>query len=231
MKTRILLIEDDKAIGRLMRGNLEHEGFTVEWCETGHQVEQKVKGFIPHLVLLDLMLPNGVDGLQICRSLTEARERTPVIVLTAKDQQAEKVRGLMAGADDYVTKPFAFDELLARIHAVLRRTTPRLDELRLGDTVIDFRRLRALKGKQELILTDKEFEILRYLAERGGKIVTRDELLHLVWGYDSMPLTRTVDNFIFRLRQKLEPDPHAPRFIHTVYGDGYRLTIPQTRSE
>jgi len=226
MNKRILLIEDDKAIGRLMRGNLQYEGFDVEWCESGRQIEEKVRQFSPHLVLLDLMLPNSVDGLQICRSLTESRERTPVIILTAKDQQADKVRGLMAGADDYVTKPFAFDELLARIHAVLRRTTARLTDLRLGETVIDFRRLRAFKGGEALILTDKEFEILSYLAEREGKIVSRDELLHLVWGYESMPVTRTVDNFIFRLRQKIEPDPRHPRFIHTVYGDGYRLTIP-----
>ncbi len=226
MNKRILLIEDDKAIGRLMQGNLQYEGFDVEWCETGGQAEEKVRQFSPHLVLLDLMLPAGVDGLEICRSLTESRERTPVIILTAKDQQADKVRGLMAGADDYVTKPFAFDELLARIHAVLRRTTARLDELRLGDTVIDFRRLRAFTGTQALILTDKEFEILRYLAERAGKIVSRDELLHLVWGYESPPVTRTVDNFIFRLRQKIERDPRHPQFIHTVYGDGYRLTIP-----
>jgi two-component system alkaline phosphatase synthesis response regulator PhoP len=198
----------------------------VEWCETGGQAEEKVRQFSPHLVLLDLMLPAGVDGLEICRSLTESRERTPVIILTAKDQQADKVRGLMAGADDYVTKPFAFDELLARIRAVLRRTTARLDELRLGETVIDFRRLRASTGNQALILTDKEFEILRYLGERAGKIVSRDELLHLVWGYESPPVTRTVDNFIFRLRQKIERDPRHPQFIHTVYGDGYRLTIP-----
>jgi two-component system, OmpR family, alkaline phosphatase synthesis response regulator PhoP len=226
MKKRILLVEDNKAIGRLLRVNLEYEGFAVEWDETGRQVEQKVKQFSPHLVVLDLMLPNGVDGLEVCRCLTGARERTPVIVLTAKDQQADKVRGLMAGADDYMTKPFAFDELLARIHAVLRRTTPRLDELRLGNTVVDFRRLRAFTGTQELLLTDKEFEILRHLAEREGKIVSRDELLHLVWGYENMPVTRTVDNFIFRLRQKIEPDPRHPCFIHTVYGDGYRLTIP-----
>jgi two-component system alkaline phosphatase synthesis response regulator PhoP len=225
MNKRILLIEDDKAIGRLMRGNLQYEGFDVEWCETGRQAGEKIKLFSPHLVLLDLMLPAGVDGLEICRSLTESRERTPVIILTAKDQQADKVRGLMAGADDYVTKPFAFDELLARIHAVLRRTTVRLDELRLGETVIDFRRLRAFTGNQALILTDKEFEILRYLAERAGKIVSRDELLHLVWGYESTPVTRTVDNFIFRLRQKIEPDPRHPQFIHTVYGGGYRLTM------
>jgi two-component system alkaline phosphatase synthesis response regulator PhoP len=226
MKKRILIIEDDKAIGRLMRGNLEYEGFAVEWCQTGRDAEQKVAEFNPHLVLLDLMLPNGVDGLQICRSLTEARERTPVILLTAKDQQADKVRGLMAGADDYVTKPFAFEELLARIHAVLRRTTPPLDELRLGDTVIDFRRLRAFSGTRELILTDKEFDILRCLAERKGRVVSRDELLHLVWGYKTIPMTRAVDNFISQLRQKIEPDPRHPRFIHTVYGDGYRFTMP-----
>jgi DNA-binding response OmpR family regulator len=129
------------------------------------------------------------------------------------------------GADDYVVKPFALDELLARVNAVLRRTTRRLDQLKLGDTIVDFRQLRAFKGRRALELTDREFEILRHLAERAGGIVTREELLRLVWGYSNAPLTRTVDNFVFRLRRKIERDPHHPQYIRTAYGDGYRLTL------
>jgi DNA-binding response OmpR family regulator len=135
----------------------------------------------------------------------------------------DRIRGLTLGADDYVTKPFALDELLARVHAVLRRTKPPIDQLRLGNTVIDFRRLEAYCGTKRLELTDREFEILHCLAERAGQIVTRDQLLHLVWGYSDAPLTRTVDNFIFRLRHKLEPDPRHPMYIRKAYGDGYRL--------
>jgi two-component system response regulator VicR len=146
-----------------------------------------------------------------------------VIILSARGQKEDRIRGLTLGADDYVTKPFALDELLARVHAVLRRTKPRIDQLTLGNTVIDFRRLRAYCGAKPVELTDREFEILRCLAERAGSVVTRDELLHLVWGYANAPLTRTVDNFIFRLRHKLERDPKHPAFIRKAYGDGYRL--------
>jgi DNA-binding response OmpR family regulator len=124
-----------------------------------------------------------------------------------------------------VTKPFALDELLARVHAVLRRTKPPVDQLRLGDTVIDFRRLHAYCGAKRVELTDREFEIMHCLAERAGHVVTRDELLHLVWGYADAPLTRTVDNFILRLRHKLEPDPRHPTYIRKAYGDGYRLVV------
>lgn len=227
MKTKVLLVEDDKAIARLLQDNLIFEGFCVQWCETSDNAITTVRDFSPNLVLLDLMLQNGADGLDICRALSAGSERIPVIILTARGQKEDKIKGLMSGADDYVTKPFAFDELLARIHAVLRRTAPRLDQLKLGDTIVDFRRLRASKGKEELILTDREFEILRHLTERVGEVVKRDELLRLVWGYADPPTTRTVDNFIFRLRSKIEPDPHHPRYIRTAYGDGYRLTLDE----
>jgi DNA-binding response OmpR family regulator len=222
---KVLLIEDDKAIARVLQDNLEFEGFKVEWSDTGRDAVQRVKEFVPHLVLLDLMLPQGIDGFEICRRLTQSAERTPVIILTARGQKEDKIRGLMSGADDYVAKPFAFDELLARIHAVLRRTTRRLERLTLGNVLIDFRMLKAFTGRQELLLTDREFEVLRHLAEHAGEVVTRDELLRLVWGYTDPPTTRTVDNFIFRLRHKIEPDPHHPQFIRKAYGDGYRLTI------
>jgi two-component system, OmpR family, alkaline phosphatase synthesis response regulator PhoP len=225
MTKRILIVEDDNAIARLLTDNLEYEGFLVETCDSGRDTLAVVKRFTPDLLLLDIMLPNGPDGFEICRALNDGPNRVPVIMLSARGQKEDRIRGLALGADDYVTKPFALDELLARVHAVLRRTKPRIDELTLGNTVIDFRRLRAHCGTKPVELTDREFEILRCLAERAGNVVTRDELLHLVWGYSDAPLTRTVDNFILRLRHKLEPDPRHPVYIRKAYGDGYRLII------
>lgn len=222
---RVLVVEDDKAIGRLLVDNLLLDGFTVELCETGRDAFNALALFAPDLVLLDLMLPDGFDGLELCRSLSQRPAPIPVIILTARSEKEDRVRGLTMGADDYVVKPFALDELLARIHAVLRRARQRPESLKLGDTTIDFQRLHAMRGKREVVLTDREFEVLRHLAERAGSVVSRDELLHLVWGYWDVPTTRTVDNFIFRLRAKIERDPHNPQFIHTVYGGGYRLTL------
>lgn len=222
---RILLIEDDRAIGRMLRDNLHFEGFVVEWLQTGVDAGLVAKRFKPDLMLLDLSLPEGPDGFDLCRDFSQGPDRTPVIIITARGGKEEHVRGLTLGADDYVVKPFALEVLLARIHAVLRRTTPRLPQVTLGDVVIDFRRLRVSKGNKDIAMTDREFEVLRYLAERAGSVVTRDELLRLVWGYSDTPTTRTVDNFIFRLRHKLEPDPHHPRYIRTAHGDGYRFTL------
>ena len=223
MTKRILIIEDDKAMARLLSDNLEYEGFLVETCDSGRNALAVVKRFTPDLLLLDVMLPHGPDGFEICRALNDGPNRIPVIILSARGQKEDRIRGLTLGADDYVTKPFALDELLARVHAVLRRTKPPIEQLRLGNTVIDFKRLRAYCGTKRVELTDREFEILHCLAERAGHVVTRDELLHVVWGYSDAPLTRTVDNFIFRLRHKLEPDPRHPTYIRKAYGDGYRL--------
>jgi len=220
---RVLIVEDDKAIARLLRDNLQYEGFVVQTCDNGHDALPWVKRFTPDLLLLDLMLPHGADGFDICKALNESPTRVPVIILSARAQKEDRIKGLTLGADDYVTKPFALDELLARVHAVLRRTKPPIETLRLGASVIDFKRLTATRGGKKLELTDREFEILHCLAERVGHVVTRDELLHLVWGYSDAPLTRTVDNFIFRLRHKLEPDPRHPTYIRKAYGDGYRL--------
>ena len=221
---RVLIVEDDKAIARLLVDNLKIEGFAVELCETGRDALKAVATFAPDLVLLDLMLPEGFDGLELCRSLSQRAAPIPVVILTARSEKEDRVRGLTMGADDYVIKPFALDELLARIRAVLRRVRQRPEMLTLGDTTIDFHHLRATRGQKEIVLTDREFEVLRHLTERAGSVVTRDELLHLVWGYWDVPTTRTVDNFIFRLRVKIEHDPHNPKYIHTVYGEGYRLT-------
>lgn len=224
MSKRILLVEDDKAIARLLQDNLAFEGFEVAWSK-GNDAIQLSKQFGPDLILLDLMLPSGVEGFELCRRFSEESKKVPVIIISARSEKADRVKGLTLGADDYVVKPFALDELLARIKAVLRRTMPRINQLTLGETTIDFVRLKAFAGKRELVLTDREFEILRCLAERAGSVVSRDELLRIVWGYSDAPPTRTVDNFIFRLRQKIEPDPHHPRYIRTSYGDGYRLTL------
>jgi DNA-binding response OmpR family regulator len=225
MTKRILLVEDDRTLARLLRDNLTFEGFAVEWSETAAEAVQLWKKAGADLVLLDLMLPRNVDGMELCRLFAGGRTRVPVIIISARGQKEDRVRGLTLGADDYVVKPFALDELLARINAVLRRTTPRISTLTLGDTAIDFRRLRAHIRGDELALTDREFDILRCLAERAEMVVTRDELLRLVWGYSEAPLTRTVDNYIFRLRHKIEPDPRHPRYLRTAYGDGYRLTV------
>jgi DNA-binding response OmpR family regulator len=223
MSQRILIVEDDASIARLVRDNLVFDGYEVETQSDGRQALMHVRRFNPDLVLLDLMLP-GVDGLEICKMLSQGADRVPVIIITAKTQKDDRVLGLELGADDYVTKPFALDELLARVHAVLRRTQPHLADLVLGEIRFDFRRMQATRDGTPLGLTDREIAVIRRLAERVGHVVSRDELLRVVWGYLDAPLTRTVDNVIARLRRKIEPDPRQPRYIRTAHGDGYRLT-------
>ena len=223
MKRRILIVEDDPSITRMVRDNLVYEGFDVECVTRGDQALSQVRSFAPNLILLDLMLP-GLDGFEICRTVAQGAVRVPMIIMTARSQTSDKIQGLELGADDYITKPFMFGELLARIHAVLRRTSVAPDAIDLGDIHLDFSALRATKGKEPLSLTHREFEVLRLLWIHRENVVTREQLLRSVWGYTEVPLTRTVDQFIVRLRSKIENDPHHPRFLHTVYGDGYRLT-------
>lgn len=218
---RILIVEDDPSISQVLEDNLAFEGFTVESVRDGRDVLPKVGAFLPHLVLLDLTLP-GDDGFDVCQALTELLDPPSIIILTARTQPENKVRGLRLGADDYVTKPFRIDELLARIDAVLRRAHPPVDVLHLTpDTMVDFRRLRVQRRGVDLELTEREFDLLRCFADRVGKTVSRAELLRVVWGYNDMPLTRLVDNTIVRLRRKIEADPHQPRIIRTVQGEGY----------
>lgn len=224
LRKRILVAEDDSSIARILRDNLVHEGFDVECASHGSEALQKVQDFRPDLILLDIVMP-GADGFEICRSLSTAKVRVPIIMLTARSQPLDKVRGLQLGADDYVTKPFLIDELVARIHAVLRRSFRSVETLLLGDVTIDFGRMRALKRDVPLALTTQEFAVLQYLAERPGRVVLRDELLRAVWGFSEAPLTRAVDVSMARLRRKIEPDPHQPRFIRTVHGDGYSLML------
>jgi DNA-binding response OmpR family regulator len=223
MKSRILIVEDDLALAQVLRDNLEFEGYAVDCAVDGRQALAKVREQPPDLVLLDLMLPQ-MDGLEVCRQLATSERRTPIIIITARQRQEEKIKGLELGADDYVTKPYALEELLARICAVLRRARPNsIAHMNLGDVELNFGTHRALRGKQSLGLSNREFELLHYLAERPGKVVTREELLRAVWGYHEETLTRTIDNFVVRLRRKIEVDPRHPRYILTARGGGYLL--------
>lgn len=222
MGKRVLVVEDDPVLARVLHDNLAYEGFTVRTVADGLLATSAVREFAPDLVLLDLSLP-GKSGFELCAAWRQT-SKLPIILLTAKSQKSDKIRGLTLGADDYVTKPFDLEELLARIHAVLRRTHPAAERLQLGDVNIDLVALTARRGTRDLGLTHRDFEILRYLAERPNSIVSRDELLREIWRYSDATTTRAVDHAIARLRKKIEETPHRPRYIHTVHGDGYRLS-------
>jgi len=222
MKRRILVVEDDASLARMLCDNLIYEGFDVALAGDGNRALKEHHTFNPDLVLLDLALP-GLDGFDVCRKLNRDQSRTGIIILTARTQKDDKLQGLRLGADDYITKPFALDELLARIQAVLRRVQPANQTLALGSLRIDFSRCTAERNDEKVAFSQREIEVLRYMSDRIGRVITREELLRNVWGYQNIPLTRSVDNLIARLRWKIEPDPDNPQYIHTVYGDGYRL--------
>jgi DNA-binding response OmpR family regulator len=228
VKKRILIVEDNAGLARVLKDNLAFEGFEVEHVSDGDLAVNAARDFAPDLVILDVMLP-GKNGFELCGLLRGQRRGIAILMLTARSQKDDRIQGLNLGADDYMTKPFDLEELLARIHAVLRRTRPEIEQLTLGAVTIDFKTLQAWQGDQAVDLTHREFELLRYLAERQEVVVHRDELLREVWGYASTPNTRSVDHAIARLRRKIEADAHHPRFIHTVHGDGYCLT-PAGRS-
>src|SRR5437879_360492 len=215
---RVLVVEDEVAILQGLRDNLEFEGYEVFTALDGVAGLEQIRKHDPHLIVLDLMLPR-LSGYELCRKLRAEGVNTPILMLTARGEEADRVLGLDLGADDYVTKPFSVRELMARVRALLRRAQPPRtlpDELRFDDVVVDFRRYEARKGDQTLEMTRKEFGILRLLAARPGEVVTRDELLNEVWGYDNYPTTRTVDNHIATLRSKLEDNPSEPHRLLTV---------------
>ncbi len=220
--TRVLIVEDDAALRSLLRDNLSYEGYVVECAQDSASALLLARQAPPDLMLLDLMLPDG-DGLDVCRTISATYPRTSIIILTSKREPLDKIAGLDMGADDYVTKPCGIGELLARVRAVMRRTHPAVGRLDLDGVLVDFVGRTASKGGAPLPLTAREFELLQYLAERHGAVVTRQELLKMVWGYEESALTRTVDIFIGRLRRKIEADPKHPRHILTSHGDGYLL--------
>ena len=221
--SRVLIVEDDPAILRGLADNLRfesHEVLTASDGETGYRLAREKR---PEVVVLDLMLPR-MSGYEVCRKLRADGVQTPILMLTARGEEADRILGLDLGADDYVTKPFSVRELMARIRAVLRRAHPLKtmpDELRFADVAIDFRKYEARKGDRVVDLTRKEFGILRLLAAHAGDVVTRDDLLNEVWGYESSPTTRTVDTHVASLRAKLGDDPEKPR-LQTVHGVGYK---------
>ncbi len=226
---RILIVEDDVAILRGLKDNLEYESYKVLTATDGEQGYCLIQEKKPDLIILDLMLPK-MSGYELCRKVRKQGITTPILMLTARGEEVDRVLGLDLGADDYVTKPFSVPELLARIRAIIRRVhqakTGNLpSDLRFGDVIVDFKCFEARKNDKVLDLSRKEFGVLRLLAARVGEVVTRDELLDEVWGYDQYPTTRTVDNHISLLRTKLEDDPSRPRHLITVHGVGYKLVL------
>jgi DNA-binding response OmpR family regulator len=221
--TKVLVIEDDPAILRGIQDSLSFEGYDVIIAADGDSAYHSLKAATPDLIILDLMLPD-IYGVDLCRKLRAENVHTPILMLTAKDHETDRVDGLDSGADDYMTKPFSVRELLARIRAILRRTQHRPDEIseiQIGDVHIHFRRFEARRNGDPFEMTRKEFAILKLLAGREGEVVTREELLDDVWGAESYPVSRTVDYHIVGLRAKLESDPAHPRFIKTVHRVGY----------
>jgi DNA-binding response OmpR family regulator len=223
--SRILIVDDEPAILRGLADNLTRELHEVWTAADGESAYRQIVERKPDLVILDLMLPK-LSGYEVCRQMRAEGMTTPILMLTARGEEADRVIGLDMGADDYLSKPFSVRELLARVRALLRRTqvtaSPPIESLTCGDVTVDFRRYEARKAGKPLEMTRREFQILQALASRPGDVVTRDELLNQVWGLDASPTTRTIDNHIAGLRAKLEANPEVPRRILTLRGVGYK---------
>jgi DNA-binding response OmpR family regulator len=226
MKEKILIIEDETELISGLRLNLEFEAYEVISAEDGEAGLERALRDAPDLILLDIMLPKK-DGLDVCREIRRQNVTTPIIMLTAKGEEVDKVVGLEIGADDYITKPFSLKELLARIKAQLRRgkqeTTSVPSVYRFNDIEIDFIHFKIRRDGKEFDLTSLEVEILKHLVAHRGEVVSRDDLLDKIWGHEKYPSTRTIDNHILKLRKKLERDPAKTKVIFSVYGEGYRF--------
>lgn len=225
--TKILIVEDEAHMRMGLADNLEFEGYEVDQAEEGKEGLKKILHNEYSLILLDVMLPN-MSGFEICRTIRAKGIETPLILLTAKGEEIDKVRGLELGADDYITKPFSLMELLARVKAVLRRSDMSTSEkktgtAKIGRLEVDFPSYSAFSDGCQVQMSHKEYEILKYLYEHRNKTVSRDDLLKNIWGYEERVTTRTVDNFILKLRQKIEEDHEHPQVILTVHGTGYKL--------
>jgi len=226
---RLLVVEDETHLAEVISDNLALEGWDVGVVGNGLQALERIRAEEPDLVLLDVMLP-GLDGFAVCDRLRGEGNRVPILFLTAKCDDEDRVRGLELGGDDFLGKPFDLRELILRVKAILRRAewvgslSRAGDVLTLGEVRVDLKAFVARRPDGEVELSAKEALILRCLAEQAGEVVSRQEILDRVWGYDAFPTTRTIDNFIVRLRRVLEPDPRSPRYIHTIRSVGYRLT-------
>lgn len=225
---KILIVEDEAPMLQGLKDNLEFEGYEVDTANEGNAGHDKVLNNQYDLVVLDVMLPNK-SGFDICKAARKNGIETPIILLTAKGEEIDKVLGLELGADDYITKPFSLRELLARIKAILRRTSGnknKVDEyVQIGKLKVNFKNYEALDDSGEVKMSYKEFEILHYLYNHLNKTVDRVDIMSDVWGIDYDITTRTVDNFILKLRQKTETDPNNPKIIHTVHGVGYKMVL------
>jgi len=225
MEKTVLIIEDDVSILRGLKDNLIFEGYQVQTVRNGQEGLKMAMEKQFDLLLLDLMLP-GMNGYEICRRIKNEKPELPIIMITARGTEMDKIAGLDIGADDYLTKPFSIPELLARIRAVLRRTKPgddHLDSYSFANVKLDFKKYRAIINDTEIKLSSKEISIMKYFVEHEGEVVQREELLEAVWGYDVTPDTRTVDNFILDLRKKLEEIPSDPKHILSIRGAGYKF--------
>ena len=224
---RILIIEDETPMRTALTDLLMAEGYRVLTAGDGQKGLARALAETPDLILMDVMMPK-LDGYEVCARLRQLARETPVLMLTAKGQIADRVNGLDAGADDYLVKPFSAEELCARVRALLRRTERKThfsSGLKLGETEIDLIRQTARRGKKAVALTNKEFAMLKLLVEADGRPVSREQFLDVVWGYTAFPTTRTVDNHMASLRAKLEKKPDNPRWLKTVHGLGYRLEV------
>jgi len=223
---KVLIVEDDQAMAVALRDGFTYEGYAVQVARDGATGLRMATEKGHDLVILDVMLPR-MSGLDVCRQLRSAGNGTPIIMLTARGQEIDKVLGLKTGADDYVTKPFSFLELMARVEAVLRRASKAaeaVESVQFGDVEVNFKSFEASKDGRALDLSPREFKMLKHFVEHRGEVVTRDQLLDHVWGYEGLPLTRTVDMHIAKLRQKIEDTPSDPRHIITVHRVGYKFT-------
>ncbi len=222
---KILVVEDDRSIHKALRMLFEGEGYALEFVTDGEAALASFRAAPPSLVLLDLKLPK-MPGREVCREIKKESPTVPIIILSANADEVDKVLLLELGADDYVTKPFSPKELLARARAVLRRSkqgTVVADQYQFDDVLIDFAKMELLRGGASIAMTPQEFKILKYFAQNPERVISRDELLNEVWGYNCYPSTRTVDNHILKLRQKLEREPMEPVHFRTVHGAGYKF--------
>jgi len=222
---KILVIEDDRATRKALQQLFEAEGFAVEAAQNGAEGLAVFRSARPSFVVLDLQMPH-VGGRDVCREIRKQSEDVPIIILTGSVDEVNRVLLLELGADDYVTKPFSPKELVARVRAVLRRSrrnNPTVEQLYFGDVSVDFGRMEVTRSERSVALTPQEFKLLKYFAQNPQRVISRDQLLSDVWGYDSYPSTRTVDSHILTLRQKLEREPKSPAHFITVHNAGYKF--------